>query len=536
VTQLLDIFAYISVLLRGLTLASEALTVGGVIFVFVVARTDGKDVRSRLLLLLRGASVSLAAAQLCYVAGNSAILVGSAGLTWEEISGATFWVAGGMVALGASIILISARAGLRPMVTGGACSIGCIGIVLGSVMASHSISRLDHRPALVSMTLAHHIASAAWIGGMPYLIVALRHAEDAGTVTRIAGRFSIIAMASAASLTAAGAGLSRFYIGSAAALKGTTYGIMLLSKVVLTLFLLFLGALNFKIVQAARSGLPPTWLSLRRFAEVEAGIGITVLLAAASLTSAPPAIDVRTGVVTGAEIMQRMKPKRPRLQTPLVSELSPPGPRSREGASAQPESLVPGQVSNADSPADIAWSEYNHHYAGLVVLSIGLASLLARRFAWAQHWPLLFLGLALFLFIRADSENWPLGPRGFWESFQVAEVAQHRLFVVLIVVFAVFEWAVQTNRLPPSRAGLVFPLVCLAGSALLQTHSHSLTNVKEEFLAELSHIPIAILGMVTGWSRWLELRLPRGQLRVVVWIWPVSLILIGALLLNYRES
>jgi copper resistance protein D len=42
--------------------------------------------------------------------------------------------------------------------------------------------------------------------------------------------------------------------------------------------------------------------------------------------------------------------------------------------------------------------------------------------------------------------------------------------------------------------------------------------------------------MVTGWSRWLELRLPRGQLRVVVWIWPVSLILIGALLLNYRES
>jgi putative copper resistance protein D len=343
-------------------------------------------------------------------------------------------------------------------------------------------------------------------------------------------------MASGVTLTAAGAGLSCFYIGSAAALKGTTYGIMLLSKVVLTLFLECLGALNFKIVQAARKGLPPAWLALRRFAEAEAGIGFTVLLAAASLTSAPPAIDVRAGVVTGPEILQRMRPKWPHLQTPLASELSPATPYSRERASAKPESFVPGQVSSVDSPADIAWSEYNHHYAGLVVLSIGLASLLARRFAWAQHWPLLFLGLALFLLIRADAENWPLGPRGFWESFQVAEVAQHRLFVLLIVAFAVFEWAVQTNRLSAGRAGLVFPFVCAAGGALLLTHSHSLTNVKEEFLAELSHIPLAILGMVAGWSRWLELRLQRDHLRVVAWIWPVSFILIGAILLNYREQ
>ena len=63
----------------------------------------------------------------------------------------------------------------------------------------------------------------------------------------------------------------------------------------------------------------------------------------------------------------------------------------------------------------------------------------------------------MFLLIRADSENWPLGPRGFWESFQVAEVAQHRLFVLLIVAFAVFEWAVQNGRLPQRRAGLYIP-------------------------------------------------------------------------------
>jgi putative copper resistance protein D len=46
-----------------------------------------------------------------------------------------------------------------------------------------------------------------------------------------------------------------------------------------------------------------------------------------------------------------------------------------------------------------------------------------------------------------------------------------------------------------------------------------------------------MLGIVAGWSRWLELRLPtenkvRGRL---AWLWPTCLVLIGLLLLNYRE-
>src|SRR6185369_8430919 len=199
-------------------------------------------------------------------------------------------------------------------------------------------------------------------------------------------------------------------------------------------------------------------------------------------------------------------------------------------------SFVPGQRLQADAPADIAWSEYNHHWAGLVLLVVGILAVLARWFSWARHWPLAFFGLAVFLLIRADSENWPLGPRGFWESFQVAEVAQHRLFVLLIIAFAVFEWAVQNGRLTPGKAGLVFPLVCAVGGALLLTHSHSLGNVKEEFLAELSHAPLAILAVVAGCSRWLEVRLAQDRKRTLQWTWPVCLISIGALLLNYREG
>jgi putative copper resistance protein D len=161
---------------------------------------------------------------------------------------------------------------------------------------------------------------------------------------------------------------------------------------------------------------------------------------------------------------------------------------------------------------------------------------LSRRYSWARHWPLVFLGLAAFLFLRSDAENWPLGPHGFWESFQVAEVAQHRFFVVLVVAFGVFEWAVRTGRISQKPGGFVFPLVCAVGGALLLSHSHSLGNVKEAFLAELSHTPLAILAVMAGWSRWLEIRLNQDRTRILMWIWPLCFVSIGFLLMNYRES
>jgi len=189
-----------------------------------------------------------------------------------------------------------------------------------------------------------------------------------------------------------------------------------------------------------------------------------------------------------------------------------------------------------NSSADIAWSEYNHHWAGLVVLVMGILAVLARRFSWARNWPLTFFGLAAFLLIRADSENWPLGPRGFWESFQVAEVAQHRFFVLLIIVFAIFEWGVQTGRIAVQRAGLIFPAVCAVGGALLLTHSHSLGNLKEECLVEMSHLPLSILAVLAGTSRWLEIRLTRDRPGLAEWVWPACFVLIGAVLISYRES
>jgi putative copper resistance protein D len=110
--------------------------------------------------------------------------------------------------------------------------------------------------------------------------------------------------------------------------------------------------------------------------------------------------------------------------------------------------------------------------------------------------------------------------------------------VLLVAALATFEWAVVTARLHAPAAALVFPSVCVLGGAVLLTHTHALGNIKEELLVELSHIPLALCAVVAGWSRWLELRLPAEDhtRRILSWIWPVCFMLIGLVLLNYRES
>jgi putative copper resistance protein D len=301
--------------------------------------------------------------------------------------------------------------------------------------------------------------------------------------------------------------------------------------------------MNFRLIKNRSEG-NGSWLAyLKRISEAEIGIGITVILAAASLTSQPPAIDLKNDRATLGMIGERMFPKPPRLTTPALSALSP---SSREiwkrEARSQPtnsQTYVPGEIPYVPpTQGDIAWSEYNHHWAGLTVAVMGLLAVFARyrRFALARHWPLAFIGLAVFLLLRADPENWPLGPNGFWESFTSADVTQHRFFVLLILLFAAFEWAVQTGRLTSKRAALVFPAACCLGGALLLTHTHAVSNIREELLAELSHIPLALLAVVAGWARWLELRLPGGAPRIAARIWPVSLVLIGVVLLLYREA
>ena len=104
------------------------------------------------------------------------------------------------------------------------------------------------------------------------------------------------------------------------------------------------------------------------------------------------------------------------------------------------------------------------------------------------------------------------------------------------MVFALFEWRVRAGNLGHTRAAYVFPLLTAAGGALLLTHSHAISNVKDALLIEITHTPLAICGIAAGWARWLELRLDPPGNRIAGWVWPVCFLLIGLILLDYREA
>jgi putative copper resistance protein D len=541
--RLLQVFGFLSVLFRGATLTFQSLAVGGIVFLIAVVRRgkeDSAELQQPCLRWIRRSALALAVMQISYVLANSTILRQSADMPLREVLGANFVLAGviGVAAAFTVVVLTSpTRAtGYNDLLLPAAA------IVTSSVLTSHAMARLDYRAPLVAFTALHQLATAAWLGGLPYLLIAIRRAPSPDFARQLSARFSQIALVSVAVLASAGLVLSFAYVGSFKAVYGTSYGAMVATKALLFGLLLFLGALNFQLVR--RGPASSILASLKRFGEAEIGIGITVILTAASLTSLPPAADIANDRVTSAEIVARMSPQSPRLASPSVKELPEDAyaaqKKAFEAGSLSTESYVPGQTgTRPNTPAEKAWSEYNHHWAGIVVLSMGLLALVAQagKISWARNWPLAFFGLSAFLFLRSDPETWPLGPVGFWATLADPEVLLHRFFALLVIALAVFEWRVQTGRVTSGRARLAFPVLIAVSGALLLTHSHSLGNLKEEVLAELSHIPIAIFAVTAGWSRWLELRLPsENQTRsVMARLWPLCIALIGVVLLNYRE-
>jgi len=286
-------------------------------------------------------------------------------------------------------------------------------------------------------------------------------------------------------------------------------------------------------------------LRLRRFAEVELGVGITIFFVAASMTSLPPAADLTDGRASLSEIVERLQPKWPALTSPDRASLAfyqEQKELAEDKAANKPATLqayVPGSgVPLPRNAEDIAWSEYNHHISGAIVLVMSILVLLEKtgKAPWARHWPLLLIVLAGFLFLRSEAEGWPTGSLTLAESLRDPEFIQHKAFMLLMTAFAGFEWSVRNKLLRNDWAKYVFPLLSALGGMMLLTHSHSIANVKELLLLEMTHMPLAVFAIWSGWTRWLELRLEDGPGRVVAgWLWPVFFLLTAVTLLLYRE-
>ena len=537
---------FVDVLLRGLILVLTSVALGGVAWLRFVLRAEPHvkpDAPTALALRTIAAAATGAA-----LAQAAVVLVGLTAVA--DVHGAwplaAFFETTFALTATARVVLAAAVAALAftlarraaPRLPWTALTVTATLLVASSAVVSHAVARVEWRAPLIALDAAHQVAAALWIGGLAHLVLFAIADGRAGVTEprRILNRptsdragladpatvkrFSTLAFRSMAAIVLAGLALTLAYVGDLAAFVGTAYGVMVLSKVALLVPALALAWLNMRAVRRAAQA-PGT--RLFSFVEIELGLGITILFAAASLTSLPPAVDVTTDRATVAEVAARFAPAAPRLTSPPIDELL---------RAADP--LMGRQVER--KPVERAWSEYNHHWAGLFVVTMGtLAILHFLGLRAARHWPLVFLGLATFLFIRNDPRAWPLGPAGFWESLTLPDVLQHRTFVFIVVAFGLFEWMVRTGRLAERPWGYVFPLLCAAGGGLLLTHSHAMFNLKDEFLSEVTHAPLGILGAFAGWGRWLELRLPAAG-RAAGWTWRGCFTAVGLILLFYREG
>ncbi len=131
------------------------------------------------------------------------------------------------------------------------------------------------------------------------------------------------------------------------------------------------------------------------------------------------------------------------------------------------------------SPEGKAYSEFNHHLAGVFVLLIGLSELRGAMGAGALAWlrfllPVALLGAGGYLMIWSDHDAWPIGSLSFAQTFfsDDFEMVQHKLYAILLLGVGSIEFLRRMGRIRHMAWGIPLPLFALIGGTMLFLHSH----------------------------------------------------------------
>jgi putative copper resistance protein D len=522
------VISLLLVWLRAIGLIGQAMALGGVVFTLVVlgaGRAPQPPHRLRTALAIAAVGGLLAASAQAIVLTLIALAFADQdGWPIREVLGSTVGTVG-LARVIVALLVAGAALGLRRALDSRAWAVLLLAagasLPVLSAFVSHAVGR-EHADWLIALGTLHQAAAGVWVGGLVCAAaLALRREADA-TVGWLRP-FSWLAAAAVAAIAVTGVGLAVEYVATPGAAIGTSYGAMVLTKIVLFVALVVMGALNHRAVRGRWAASPAHALVVRRRVEVEAGLALVAVFMAASIASAPPGADAGVPRATPEEIGHLFAPHWPRLESPTLAEMA-----------ATPGL---GDPNAPRTPEQTAWSEFGHNVAGLFVVAMGVLATLERtgRVPWARHWPLLITALAGFVAFSLDPEGWQTGKVGFWEQLLSAEVLQHRLLLVLTALFGVAEWQIRSGRRPQSRWRFLFPLIAVVSGVLLLSHVHETSSVKSAFLMELTHLPLGLISLLVGWSRWLELRLPPAEGGGPGRVWGPALTLFGLILVFYRE-
>jgi len=407
-------------------------------------------------------------------------------------------------------------------------------MIISGAWLVHGAGRFENQFVLMSLTVIHQLAAAAWIGGVFQLVniwlLRSNNEISAGLWPLLLKRFSTFGIASVAMILISGLPIALQYIDTWNGLIGTGYGNLLMVKVTLMSIALGFAWLNKSAVLAFSFSGNNHALNNRvpYYIEAETFVLVTLLFTAASLASQPPAIDIPTLTASWQEVLNTFNPQIPQTSSPTHTDLI---------AGEPGRVAIVGQV---PSLAATEWSNYNHNIAGIFLTLMSFFAMLSYvkkpGFEYCKYWPLGFVGLGIFLFFRSDAETWPLGPIGFWEStFNNGEVLQHRIATLLVFVLGIMELSARITKNPHSKLPFVFPLLAAFGGLMLLTHSHVGFQAKSAFLIQVGHTTMGIFSLILACGRWLELKLDRPGKDIAGFISVAALFQIGIILMFYRE-
>jgi putative copper resistance protein D len=296
-------------------------------------------------------------------------------------------------------------------------------MIISGAWLVHGAGRFDDQISLMSLTVIHQIAAAAWIGGIFQLVnlwlLRCNHQVHAELWPLMLKRFTLFGIVTVAMILLSGLPMALLYIDTWNGLIGTGYGNLLMVKITLMGIALGFAWLNKSAVVAFGFSGDSHAMTNRVpfYVEAETFVLVTLLFTAASLASQPPAIDIPNLTASWQEVVNTFAPQIPQTSSPSHSALI---------AGEAGRVAIVGQV---PSPAATEWSNYNHNISGIFLTVMSFFAMFSYvnkpGFANFKYWPIGFVLLGIFLFFRSDAETWPLGPIGFWDStFNNGEVLQ----------------------------------------------------------------------------------------------------------------